>query len=938
MKYLVGAIRHKYLKLLSLTLALGSQISLAVGEKVQPLPPSTVIKGSAASVNDAVEKMWGTEAYESPDPSHYQTGVGNVTSIEKTAIKEFIAKNSSGHIYIARYGMSDPELVQILKSAIKKGLSISLIVDLNRALEAGSDAKAPRSDFENMARMRNEMAKGIEELLAAGCKFNTGKCRILSQPVFPRANDEMIDILHDKALLLVSNEGATNEHIEFFHGTANFSDLTRINTLMKVRDQTAAKHYLTVLKALASTFEKGGTIRDIPPMAPLKVEYADGSFMELASTFGRYNTNDRIQQLFTRATQDPTLKIEAVYMNHFVVTHRPTVEALVEAMKAQKEFRVRGLVDDQFIEQGSQGLAGTLEGFDVFRKWGGPVVGHGFEINSRVDLFAYQAQGMNLITGKVLDETDPEESHAQKKLQHNKTTVVFVNEGGKQWAYVFFGSFNLSGHFQNSEFQMMLKVPADSYIALHAKWDFDNITRTQPENALPMGKAVVRNLIADYSDQSDQVVSLVDIKRAEDAILKRNYAELFSLIREVHARKSTMVKRKTSAELNAAIQDMEEYLRWYAANTTPSELGDYYRLRKFVSLMYVKENSHLDAWNLEKALRGALWRPQIDQAELDRLVSESWRILKFPGIPSYESRRARDAATAVTLPALSVGMSWIFDWDDNIAFMPTKVYVYHKTTGAEVAITTQQFAEIRDSIKSGTGEWGQFELRKDKVTGSFRRFESGIDGNFFLEDLASMVEGPEFEKRKGPAWNRMVEALSTEYSAKQFFILTARSNLPEEIFEGLQYLHKKGFIKFLPPKANIYSAQDPANPSAAKAAKFVEHLDRQSRTVVSASAPKVLDRDGVNQAQTHLVGYSDDDWGNFEAVMNAAVAGVKSNKWRNIKIVLKYTGRDARGANMRSVVIKSDGSLRPSIECENSAFRIHLMGCEAPLSTPKTAA
>ena len=106
----------------------------------------------------------------------------------------------------------------------------------------------------------------------------------------------------------------------------------------------------------------------------------------------------------------------------------------------------------------------------------------------------------------------------------------------------------------------------------------------------------------------------------------------------------------------------------------------------------------------------------------------------------------------------------------------------------------------------------------------------------------------------------------------------------------------------------------------------------------SASAPKVLDRDGVNQAQTHLVGYSDDDWGNFEAVMNAAVAGVKSNKWRNIKIVLKYTGRDARGANMRSVVIKSDGSLRPSIEGENSAFRIHLMGCEAPLSTPKTAA
>jgi hypothetical protein len=919
-------------------------------ERPIPLPTATVKNRTEPSIVGAVEKMWGTEIYPSPDPAHWETGAVSVTKIEKEAIRNFIEKNSTGHIYIVRYGLSDPELLALLKKALAKGLKITLIADLNRALEAPKGETKPRSDFAKLARLKNrdgtpnEMAKIIDELIAAGCKFNNGDCRILSQPVFPRVGDEMISILHDKALLLVANEGQPNETIEFYLSTANFSDVTRINTLMKIKEKLLAQHYLQIARAMADTFARGGTIRDVPEIPPLRVVDPDdpnGAFIEMAETFGRHNTNERIRDVFARAAKDPNFIIEDVYLNHFVVTHRPTVEALVEAMKIQKDFRVRGLVDGQFVKQDSQGLAATLEGWDVFRKWGGPMVGFPYDINSRVDLYAYQAPATNLSSGETLETTDEEDGHLTQKLQHNKTTVIFVRENGKRWAYVFFGSFNLSGHFQNSEYQLMMKVPAESFIAQHAKWDFENIIRTQPEYAVELGQAVVRNLLADYGDQDRQVVKIPDIERAKNAILNRNYTDLFALIREIYDRKSTMSDRKTKAELDAEIADMEAYLAWYAKNTQPSELGDYYRLRKFVSLMFVKEEAKkLDALNLEKAVRGALWRPNMDPAELTRLTAESWKILKLPGAPATTAQReqtfTRNVTTAATPPVGAI-MRWVFDWDDNIAFMPTKIYLFEKGTGRELEISTRDYAENRKDLEKGIGKYANYEVRSEKITGSFRRFENGIDGNYFLQDLASMVEGPEFGQRKGPAWNDMIEALNNEMMAKQFMILTARSNHPQELYEGLQYLQKKGIIKYLPPLANIRTASNPKDPSGAKALEFVQMLDNDARVAINNLGPEVLDRDAIRKVRTHLIGYSDDDWNNFEAVMNAAIAGVKAHKWSNIKIVLKYTGHDPRGANLRSVVIQSNGELRASIKGENDTFRVKLEQCERELALKPAA-
>ncbi|MBI3555949.1 MAG: hypothetical protein HY074_06785 [Deltaproteobacteria bacterium] len=77
-----------------------------------------------------------------------------------------------------------------------------------------------------------------------------------------------------------------------------------------------------------------------------------------------------------------------------------------------------------------------------------------------------------------------------------------------------------------------------------------------------------------------------------------------------------------------------------------------------------------------------------------------------------------------------------FDWDDNAFFMPTKIVLFNKKTGAEHPVTTGEFAEIRAHVGKD-GEWTDYEIRLDDSTGSFRYFREGTQGqNYFLLDAA----------------------------------------------------------------------------------------------------------------------------------------------------------------------------------------------------------
>ncbi len=125
---------------------------------------------------------------------------------------------------------------------------------------------------------------------------------------------------------------------------------------------------------------------------------------------------------------------------------------------------------------------------------------------------------------------------------------------------------------------------------------------------------------------------------------------------------------------------------------------------------------------------------------------------------------------------------FMFDWDDNILHMPTKIHLDRRTAGCwePYDVSTSEFAKIRrDTVnyRPRDGSW-------DAALEDF--YESGSRGDdAFIEDvkvaLAAVLEGRE---RPAPSFQRFKDAL---IESRLFAIITARSHASRSIRRGVEY-------------------------------------------------------------------------------------------------------------------------------------------------------
>ena len=111
-----------------------------------------------------------------------------------------------------------------------------------------------------------------------------------------------------------------------------------------------------------------------------------------------------------------------------------------------------------------------------------------------------------------------------------------------------------------------------------------------------------------------------------------------------------------------------------------------------------------------------------------------------------------------------------FDWDDNIAVMPTKIVLLDEE-GNEVGMSTEDFAEYRTEIGKEP-----FEYNGHTVTGfaedAFRYFRTLGDKQFIVDSMTA---------KPGPAWDDFVEAIN---NGSIFSIVTARGHHPNTLKEA----------------------------------------------------------------------------------------------------------------------------------------------------------
>ena len=120
---------------------------------------------------------------------------------------------------------------------------------------------------------------------------------------------------------------------------------------------------------------------------------------------------------------------------------------------------------------------------------------------------------------------------------------------------------------------------------------------------------------------------------------------------------------------------------------------------------------------------------------------------------------------------------YAFDWDDNLMFMPTKIYL-KDDEGNSVGMSTEDFAEYRTDVGKEPFEYeGHTIVSFDKEP--FRDFGVLGDKQFLKDAMSSPT---------GPAWNDFVEAIN---NGSIFAIVTARGHTPSVLKEGVYRLIKQ---------------------------------------------------------------------------------------------------------------------------------------------------
>jgi hypothetical protein len=227
---------------------------------------------------------------------------------------------------------------------------------------------------------------------------------------------------------------------------------------------------------------------------------------------------------------------------------------------------------------------------------------------------------------------------------------------------------------------------------------------------------------------------------------------------------------------------------------------------------------------------------------------------------------------------------YAFDWDDNLMYMPTKIYL-KDDEGNSVGMSTEDFAEYRTEI-------GQepFDYEGHTIVGfdedAFRDFRVTGDKKFISDAMTAPT---------GPAWDDFVEAVN---NGSIFAIVTARGHTPSVLKNAIYNLIKKNkhgldqqeLVKNLRKYRDIADEEDltddelirtylemckyhpvsfgegsAANPEELKVSamkQFVEYVKNMSQRLQE----KAFMKNKISNYFVPFIGFSDDDLKNVQTM------------------------------------------------------------------------
>lgn len=212
---------------------------------------------------------------------------------------------------------------------------------------------------------------------------------------------------------------------------------------------------------------------------------------------------------------------------------------------------------------------------------------------------------------------------------------------------------------------------------------------------------------------------------------------------------------------------------------------------------------------------------------------------------------------------------YFFDFDDNVAFLSTPLILFHKTTGAELRISSGEFAKEHHNF-GVSGPYRDYEINWDDQTGTFRCFRDhhndelarlGLKTQIFLHDLAEALGVPDFNW-KGPSWSCFYHAT---FNSRPVSVITARGHDPQTIAEGIDLFVQSKHLPKAPNFLSIYPVSHRPTRQILGDHDFKASTAELKQRAIRASVEQALKTYGYSPH--HRFGMSDDDPKNIQLII-----------------------------------------------------------------------
>lgn len=280
------------------------------------------------------------------------------------------------------------------------------------------------------------------------------------------------------------------------------------------------EHAIALADALRSTGKIGNIKDPNPPRTSFTFE--DGSFIQLMYTNHTQNPFDREIELL-QAIREGKFKARRIYRSHFQDVNGAVLEELRKTLDYDKDLELNFLYSDDAISP-RKGVAGAYFGIPVRSDLG---LHPGFYADTRGDRIKVRV----LRKGEAADKAQ-NDAYESKVLNHDKTTLYV----GDEWTYIFTGSWNLSAHVENAEWQWLVKVPTQSPFAQYVINTIESTIRLHPDIVEDGMQTIVMKSITDYIGIESDSVPSETIRRIEDKLKTNSFGDVISILRDMKER------------------------------------------------------------------------------------------------------------------------------------------------------------------------------------------------------------------------------------------------------------------------------------------------------------------------------------------------------------------------------------------------------------------